>query len=284
MTPEILEKLFNKGPKEPDIPVNYDPDEIRAASHGIGEFIEKGQLTILRIILPILFGLGLTGLAFDHTWVSHLGATLLLLGLLTNMGINGVMLARMRSLESAGRFNDVAEIVFKAKSGYWFNRELEEDAGSASLVLALSISLIGGCFLVTWYFVMAVAILSVLLDAYVAHYVNVKGKGLVEYKKRWDELQTRRREESEAARRAHDDAVREILGDGPHLDEEEPLEANALSAEGPVYIPEDLQGKDVIEPEDADRIIPVRDPNDHSDVVKEPSIKYEDDDGTVREG
>ena len=256
MTPEILQKLLGQGPKEPDIPVSYDPDEIRVDTHGVGEWIEKGRRTAIRIVLPILYGFGLTGLAFDYAWLSHFAATVLLVGLLANMGINAISLARLRSLEAAGKFDDIAEIVFTAKSGYWFHRELEENPASGALSIALAVVLIGGSFLVTWYFVMSVAVLSILSDAYMAHFVNSKGKGLVEYKRRWDELQATKRAEAELARRKHDETVREILGD-----EEEP---NALDKDGAFY--------------DPDPVAEVRDANDHSD------IKYEDDDGTIREG
>ena len=277
-----LQAMFGGGGlPDPDIPANYDPDKIRDNTEPTKRQSDLGRKYMVAGVLPFLLGMGLTGIVFDLVWLEQIAATALLGLLIFNIALNVMGFQYVRSNEQKGSFVSVAHLVFRADSPYWTYRKIEVmDWTPLSRDLTFILMLICGPFLLQWYGVMTVAILSTLADLIVAEVFNRKGKGLVEYKRRWDEFQAKKQEEAAAAKRKHDDMIRDVLGDGDGeqfdilvtQDKRDFPEANALSAEGPVHIPEDLQGQEVIEPKDAERIVPVRYPNDHADV------KYEGDD------
>lgn len=226
---DFLSGLFGAQPQAKTIPADYDPEYIKSSTRLFKDRRDSTRRKILHIGLPIVLGLGLTGNVFELGWLSHLSATLLFGALVLNIISNVMGVYWLRRAEGSGKFKHIAQLVFNAASPYWETKEFEDDVSTIVPVIVTSVVLLTGTFLVGWYFVMAVGVLSLISDGIKTQEITKKALQLVQYKKEWDEEQAVRDEETEAARRAHENLIREVLS------EEEP---NAVDEDGPIYDPD----------------------------------------------
>lgn len=241
---DILSGLFGAQPKAKTIPANYEPDYIRSSTRLFADRRDTVRRKILYIGLPFLLTLGLIGNVFDLGWLSHLGATLLFGALVLNIISNVTGTYWLRRTEGSGKFKEIAQHVFNAASPYWETKEFEDNPASIVPVIVPAVVLLAGTFLVGWYFVMAVGVLSLVSDGYKTQEITKKAIQLVQYKKEWDEEEAVREAADEEQHRRHADLLREVMA--------EDHEPNAMDKDGPFYDPDPVANRQADKYEDDD--------------------------------
>ena len=245
--------------EEPTIEPNYDAEEIREKTGESARRRRHLRDMVRYKVAPALFALAILGTLWSPVVVLvHLISSLVVMAALANILVNFADIFFLRSNENRGRYDLMAHPIFAASSPYWKYRDFEEDKETFYPTISYIAAVSGGLFLLGWYFTLGLVLVSFFTNAMVGDMVNKKGQFLLAYKEKWTQYHSSRIAAETEARRRQDEILREYS-------EEQP-KANALGPDGPEYIPEDLQGKDTIGPEDADRIINMGDDEGDSHI------------------
>lgn len=233
---ELINSLLGGQPRELprlDIPADWDPDYIRAASTRDDELSTSILKVIKGLVIPFLFVLGLIAQFWGSPMLEQFSMGLFS-GILVLSGL-GAVADRffMTRNEGTGNFKRIADSVYRDGSSYWEYKDFGDSVGVASKPIFFVGLLATASIILGWYLSLFILTLTTVANVYVLIMVDTKAKALITYKKKWD-LQ-KQAEDEFAIRQAEEVAKKNAEIDDIMRSAGELPEANALDKDGPLH-------------------------------------------------
>ncbi len=244
---DLIKKILGSSVPETiprlDIPADWDPDVIREITTKRDEM----GITILghikAYVVPGILIIALLAQLSGYSMVNQV-----CMGIFSGLAVVSLFGAIMDRFfldrnERAGNYLRVARYVYRAGSSYWKYKDFNEDI-SVSFKPGMYIAfLVAATISLGWYLGLAFLVLTTVVNGYVIYMRDSKARALIRYKEAWDtqvEL-----DQQAAIARAEENAKKEeeiqkILLESGGEAPEPAVDANAVDAYGPVYVPEDM--------------------------------------------
>ncbi len=241
---DLIKKILSgEAPEAPrlDIPADWDPDVIREVTTSKDRIATTIIGYIKTWVIPGLLAIALIAQIFEIPLLNQfcLGV---FSGLMVMSGAGAIMdRFFMDRNEKAGNYTRLARFLYRAGASYWKYKDFNDNIGSTFGPISYVAFLVAATITLGWYLGFALLVLAALANAYVIIMRDTKARALIRYKESWDAQVEA--DQEEIIRRAEEDArnqaeIEKILLESGGEAPEPPVEANAVDADGPVYVPE----------------------------------------------